>query len=63
MGRLKTSLFELQLSRPRPEIPAADMSSTDNRKLKQLRRRPQRRLQNNNGLNDENNSSARASRF
>jgi len=34
-----------------------------NREFQQLRRRPQRRLQNNNRLNDQNNSSARASRF
>ena len=33
------------------------------RELKQLRRRPQRRLQKNNKFNDQNNSSARASRF
>ena len=33
------------------------------RELKQLLRRPQRRLQKNNRLNDQNNSSARASRF
>ena len=35
----------------------------DNRELKQLRRRPQRRIQKNNRFNDQNNSSARASRF
>ena len=34
-----------------------------NRELKQPRRRPQRRLQKNNRFNDQNNSSARASRF
>ena len=34
-----------------------------NKELKQLRRRPQRRLQKNNRFNDQNNSSARASRF
>ena len=34
-----------------------------NRKLKQPRRRPQRRLQKNKSFNDQNNSSARASRF
>ena len=33
------------------------------RELKQLRRRPQRRLQKSNRFNDQNNSSARASRF
>ena len=33
------------------------------RELKQLRRRPQRRLQKNNKFNDQNNSSARASSF
>ena len=33
------------------------------RELKQPRRRPQRRLQKNNRFNDQNNSSARASRF
>ena len=33
------------------------------RERKQLRRRPQRRLQKNNSFNDQNNSSARASRF
>ena len=33
------------------------------RELKQLRRRRQRRLQKNNRFNDQNNSSARASRF
>ena len=33
------------------------------RELKQIRRRPQRRLQKNNSFNDQNNSSARASRF
>ena len=33
------------------------------RELKQLRRRPQRRLQKNNTFNDQNKSSARASRF
>ena len=35
----------------------------DNRELKQLRRRPQRQLQKSNRFNDQNNSSARASRF
>ena len=35
----------------------------DNRELKQLRRRPQRRIQKKNRFNDQNNSSARASRF
>ena len=34
-----------------------------NRELKQLRRRPQRQLQKSNRFNDQNNSSARASRF
>ena len=38
-------------------------SLADIRELKQLRRRPQRRLQKNNRFNDQNNSSARASRF
>ena len=33
------------------------------RELKQPRRRPQRRLQKNNRFNDQNNSSARTSRF
>ena len=33
------------------------------RELKQLRRRPQRQLQKSNRFNDQNNSSARASRF
>ena len=33
------------------------------RELKQLRRRPQRRLQKSNRFNDQNNSSVRASRF
>ena len=35
----------------------------DNRELKQLRRRPQRRIQKDNRFNDQNNSSARASCF
>jgi len=35
----------------------------NNRELKQLRRRPQRQLQKNSRFNDQNNSSARASRF
>ena len=35
----------------------------DHRELKQLRRQPQRRLQKNNRFKDQNNSSARASRF
>ena len=39
------------------------LSSLVIRELKQLRRRPQRRLQKNNRFNDQNNSSARASRF
>ena len=36
---------------------------SDDRELKQLRRRPQRQLQKNNRFNDQNNSSARASHF
>ena len=38
-------------------------TTTLNRKLKQLRRLPQRRLQKNNRFNYQNNNSARASRF
>ena len=34
-----------------------------NRELKQLRRRPQRQLRKSNRFNDQNNSSARASRI
>ena len=40
-----------------------DWAITENRELKQLRRRSQQRLQKNNRFNDQNNSSARASPF
>ena len=44
-------------------LPKTCLLKLINRELKQLRRRPQRRLQKNNRFNDQNNSSARTSRF
>ena len=44
-------------------LPKTFLLKLINSELKQLRRRPQRRLQKNNRFNDQNNSSARTSRF
>ena len=53
----------ISLVRERTLVAAAHVEMCVNRELKQLRRRPQRQLQKNNSFNDQNNSSARASRF
>ena len=44
-------------------LPKTSLLKLINRELKQLRRRPQRRLQKNNNFSGQNNFSARASRF
>ena len=44
-------------------LPKTFLLKLINSELKQLRRRPQRRLQKNNRCNDQNNISARTSRF
>ena len=65
-GHPPRQLFREQLHEEKVETFAqanAALTQSLIRELKQLRRRPQRRLQKNNKFNDQNNSSARASRF